>query len=244
MAGFKTHVGVSTVVGIGYGTAGSLLWGVPLPAAIVSTGLCSVAGMLPDVDSDSGKPIQEVMGFAAAVVSLSVLESLRQRGLGPDSLVAVGMGAYAFVRFGLGAILRRLTVHRGMWHSLPAVAIAAMVTAFLCFDETPLNRWFKVGAVALGYLVHLLLDEIYSVRFARGRVRLKKSSGTALKVWGDSLGANLFTMANLLLLAYLLLNPPFHAPDATRVTTPSRVFPGEMQEQAFQFDLFGEQRRR
>ena len=70
MAGFKTHITTSTIVGIGYGTAGHLLLDLSAPASIVSAGLCSIAGILPDVDSDSGKPVKEVMGFAAATVPL------------------------------------------------------------------------------------------------------------------------------------------------------------------------------
>jgi membrane-bound metal-dependent hydrolase YbcI (DUF457 family) len=222
MAGFRTHIGASTIVGIGYGTAGYIWLQLSPPVAVVSAGLCAIAGILPDVDSDSGKPVQEVMGFAAAVIPLLLLEQLRQRGLERDSLVAAGVGTYLVVRFGLGGLLRRCTVHRGMWHSLPAVAIAAMVTAFICVLDSPLDRWFKVGAVALGYLVHLILDEIWSIDLRRGRVRLKKSSGSALKIWGEGLGANVFAFANLALLSYLLLYQPMHWPVVMNEQLPDR----------------------
>ena len=97
-----------------------------------------------------------------------------------------------------------------MWHSLPAVAIAAMATSLLCVHDAPLDRWFKVGAVALGYLIHLLLDELYSIEWYRGRLRVKKSTGTAIKIWGSSFWANGITFTCLASLAYLLLNDPLH----------------------------------
>jgi hypothetical protein len=208
MAGFGTHVGVSTTAGIVYGVAGHLLLDVRPPVAFVAAGLCGVAGILPDVDSDSGKPVREVMSFAAAVVPLLMIEPLRRQGFDRESLVAVGMGMYLGVRFGIGELLRRCTVHRGMWHSLPAVAIAAMIMSLFCLVDPPLSRWFKVGAVALGYLVHLILDEIWSIDWRRGLPRLKESSGTAVKIWGEGIWANLFTFANLVFLSYLLLHPP------------------------------------
>ncbi len=227
MAGFKTHISVSTVAGIGYATAGYFLLDVPPPTAIVSAGFCAIAGILPDVDSDSGKPVQEVMGFAAAVLPLLLLERLRQWGLDRDSLVAAGVCIYVLVRFGVGEILRRLTVHRGMWHSLPAVALAAMITLLLCAHESPSHRWFKVGAVTLGYLVHLSLDELYSVEWYRGRLRLKKSSGTAIKIWGESLWANVFTFANLALLTYVLLYHPPGRPELVPQSEGIRSVPWE-----------------
>ena len=236
MAGFRTHIGVSTVAGIGYGTAGYVLLHVPPPIAIISAGLCAIAGILPDVDSDSGKPVQEVMGFAAAVIPLLLLEQMRQFGLDRDSLVAAGFCVYVVIRFGIGELLRRVTVHRGMWHSLPALAIAAMVTSVMCLHDPPLHRWFKVGAVSLGYLVHLVLDEIYSVQWYRGRLRLKKSSGTAIKIWGESLWANLFTFASLTLLAYALLNHPFHRPEVDNDATPLRGLPREANHQTWDTD--------
>jgi hypothetical protein len=102
-----------------------------------------------------------------------------------------------------------------MWHSLPAVAIAAMVTSLLCMHDAPLYRWFKVIAVALGYLVHLALDELYSIEWYRGRLRTKKSAGTAMKIWGPSFWANGITFSCLASLAYLLLNDPLHQTTAT-----------------------------
>jgi membrane-bound metal-dependent hydrolase YbcI (DUF457 family) len=237
MADFKTHIGASTAVGIGYGAAGHLLLNVSPSVAVVAAGLCGVAGMLPDVDSDSGKPVQEVMGFAAAVIPLLLMEHLRRFGLERDSLVAVGVCMYVVVRFGLGELLRRNTVHRGMWHSLPAAAIAAMVTSLLCLQDTPANRWFKVAAVTLGYLVHLSLDELYSIEWYRGKLRTKKSSGTAMKIWGPSFWANGIAFTCLVALAYLLLNHPLHRTTATAPSDRTPLLPREASHQPFDTGL-------
>ena len=68
MPGFKTHITGSTLVGIGLGAAGYTLLRLPPAVAIVGGGLCSIGGILPDVDSDNGHAVREVMGFSAAVI--------------------------------------------------------------------------------------------------------------------------------------------------------------------------------
>ena len=82
MAGFKTHITVSSLLGVGYGGAAYLMYGVPWPTCALAAGLCGVSGMLPDIDSDSGTPLHESMAFAAAVVPMMLLHRFQ---MGKDS---------------------------------------------------------------------------------------------------------------------------------------------------------------
>jgi hypothetical protein len=62
MAGYRTHVSVSGLLGIAYGAAAAYFFGTmftPVQGALAGV-LTWVAGMLPDVDSDSGKPVRGV----------------------------------------------------------------------------------------------------------------------------------------------------------------------------------------
>jgi hypothetical protein len=104
--------------------------------------------------------------------------------------------------------LRRYTVHRGMFHSLPAAAIFGQLAFLLTCDSDLRIRLFKAGAVPIGYLSHLVLDELYSLQWYRGRLRLKKSFGTALKMFGHKWWPNLSTYAKLGLLTYVVLFEP------------------------------------
>ena len=235
MPGFNTHITASTVVGIGYATAGHFVWDIPATTSLLAGGLCSIGGILPDVDSDRGHTVREVMGFAAAVVPLLLIDHFRQAGLHQDALVLAGGCLYIIIRFGLGEILRRYTVHRGMWHSIPAALIAGLATSFICSCDEPLYRFYKVGAVIIGYLLHLLLDEIWAIHWHRGRLRFKKSFGTAMKMWGNDLLANTAVFAKLAVLTYLVVmngtlagpspaDPsPLEAPHP--VTTPNPTLP-------------------
>ncbi|MCE9545262.1 MAG: hypothetical protein K8T25_07065 [Planctomycetia bacterium] len=81
--------------------------------------------------------------------------------------------------------------------------------AFLICTGQDLNiRYFKAGAVVLGFMSHLVLDEIWSIDLRRGLPRLKKSSGTAMKFWGESGWANFVTYGLVLLLSFVVSQDP------------------------------------
>jgi len=209
MAGFKTHITTSTVLGVGCGAAGYFLLEVPLAGAMLGAGLCSLSGVLPDLDSDSGVPVRETMAFAAAIVPMLMIDRFQQMGLSHESIALAGGIIYLVIRFGLAEIFNRFTMHRGMWHSLPAAAIAGTIAFLVCSCEHIELRMFKTGAVMLGFISHLLLDELYSIEWKRGRVHLKKSFGTALKLWSGRRWANMATYGELMLLVFIAVGDPF-----------------------------------
>ncbi|MEZ6093695.1 MAG: metal-dependent hydrolase [Pirellulaceae bacterium] len=204
MADFKTHITTSTVLGIAYGSAGHFLYDVSIPHSLVAGALCSVAGMLPDLDSDSGVPLREMLSFVSVVVPMMMIRRFYQFGWTPETMVFVAGVMYVGIRFGLGSLFRRFTKHRGMWHSVPAALIAGLVTYLVCLSPELGIRVFKSWAVVLGFLSHLLLDEIYSVDLSGRRIRIKSSSGTALKFFGDSKVANVTAYSGLFFLGYLV----------------------------------------
>jgi hypothetical protein len=77
---------------------------------------------------------------------------------------------------------------------------AGLLAFLVCSCEDMTMRWFKAAAVVIGFLSHLLLDEMWSVDIRRGRLRFKKSFGTALKFYSGSAWANISTYGKLLLL--------------------------------------------
>jgi hypothetical protein len=206
MADFKTHITGSTLIGIGVGAAG-YSYGAPLQSCILAGGLCSVSGILPDLDSDSGVPYRESVAFVSAFVPMLLIGRFESLGWTRETIVLAYALLYMGIRFGVAEVFRRYTVHRGMWHSIPAAASVGLVT-FLVADHQDLQlRMYWMVAAVLGFLTHLLLDELYSVDF-RG-VRLKKSFGTALKFWSTR-GAwpNISTYGKLAILLLLAWGDP------------------------------------
>jgi hypothetical protein len=208
MAGFRMHVSTSTVLGCGYAGVLNLGYGVPLETAIVSGAMCGFAGMLPDLDSDYGVPLRETMAFAAATIPMMLVARFQSLGLGHDAMALAAVGMYLFVRFGVTKLIRKYTVHRGMFHSFPAMLIFAGL-AFLITGASPIEvRCYKAGGVLGGFLSHLVLDEIYAVEWKGGRWRFKKSFGTAMKFWGNDAWSNFSTYAKLAIVAMLILGEP------------------------------------
>ncbi len=224
MAGFHTHITVSTALGAGMAWLGHEHYHLGWSACAVAGGLCSVGGMMPDLDSDSGVPARETIGFAAAVVPMLLSTRLQQQyGFDVESLFLFGAPIYLFIRFGLGTLFKIFTVHRGMFHSLPAAAIAGMVVYLLCDHGVSFVRVFKACGMVVGFLSHLLLDEIWSIQVRNGTARVKNSFGTAMKFFGQSAPANAMCYATLILLGLAVLQEQ-PMPKSMPVATPQPAF--------------------
>lgn len=207
MAGFKTHVTFSSAIGCGYAVVGSGME-FDLSTSLVAGGLCGVAGMLPDVDSDSGVPRREALGFAAAIVPMLLVSRFRQFDLSHDQMVLAAALLYFGIRFTAANLIGRWSVHRGMWHSIPAILIFAGLAFLISGGDDIFARYLKAAAVALGSFSHLLLDEIYSVDTTGVVPRFKKSFGTAIKMWGKNPWANFSVYAKLALVAAAIMLEP------------------------------------
>ncbi len=209
MSDFKTHITTSTVLGVAYGVAGRYVFDLPFDSCLLAGGLCSIAGMLPDLDSDSGIPARETLSFVSMLVPMMLIQRIGELNFTPEQLVLIGAIVYFLVRFGVGSLFRRFTVHRGMWHSVPAALIAGIVAFLLCDCEIYI-RFYKAWAVILGFMSHLILDELNSVDLNGHRIRVKKSFGSAVKFSGDKPFANIVAYGSLLLLGSIVwLDPAF-----------------------------------
>jgi membrane-bound metal-dependent hydrolase YbcI (DUF457 family) len=205
MANFRTHVTFSSMLGCGYTAAGYAM-GVPLDSALVAGGMCGISGMLPDLDSDTGIPLRESMAFAAAVAPALLRERLEKLHITHDQMILIGAALYFLVRFGATKMIAHRTSHRGMFHSVPAALIFAGMAFLVAGGDNVNLRYFKAGGVFLGVMSHLLLDEIYSFEVKRGRLRVKKSFGTAIKFWSKDTYSNFSTYAKLCVVIVLIFS--------------------------------------
>jgi LexA-binding, inner membrane-associated putative hydrolase len=187
MAGFRMHLGTASVCGVVYGGAAVNPFGYESEEAILAAGLTAVGGMLPDLDSDSGRPIKELFALAGAVVPLLLVPRLNNLQLSHEGMLLFLIFAYLSVRYGAAWLVSRLTVHRGMFHSIPAMFIAGLLVYLEYGSGDRHIRLLLAGGVMVGFLSHLVLDEIYSVDFNGVRVKLKSSAGSALKFFSPSL---------------------------------------------------------
>jgi hypothetical protein len=203
MAAFKQHITFSSVLGFGYTTV-LISTGLEWVHAVLAGALCGIAGMLPDLDSASGRPIRELFGITAAAVPLLLMERLRNSGLDPEEALLFAGGLYLIIRFGAAWLLKHLTVHRGMFHSLPAALIAGEISYLVHDCPVSQGRLVLAGGVVLGFASHLVLDEIYAVDASGLRLRLNKAAGSALKLASRSVPATVITWMVLTALTYLI----------------------------------------
>ncbi|MBX7102436.1 MAG: metal-dependent hydrolase [Gemmataceae bacterium] len=202
MASWRGHLTFSTGLGVAFTALSWWQFHVDWPVAAVGGLLTALGGLLPDLDSDSGVPMRELTHLSATVVPIILLRRIASFGLSPEQALLAVAGCYLFVRYVLTAIFNKVTVHRGMFHSVPAMLIAGLLV-FLGLDHPTLESrlFFSVG-VMLGFLSHLVLDEICSVDINGVVPQLKSSAGTAVKFWSPSLPATAFTYIILAGLGY------------------------------------------
>jgi hypothetical protein len=223
MAAYREHITVSGILGVAYGAAGVFLFGYTLVQAVIAAVLTWIAGMLPDLDSESGRPIRELSGVVAAFAPLLLLQHAQAAGIRGDRAMLFAIVAYAGVKYGGSFLLGKLTVHRGMFHSIPALLIASEFT-FLTYhsDEIRVRMLMAVG-VGIGFLSHLVLDEMYSVQWDGVKVRLAKSSGSAMKFFGSEALPNGIAMGLLLCLSYATLVESDIVRDPSKVPAPDSI---------------------
>ena len=194
MAGFKTHLAGGIASGIGISLFGFFLRSLSLTQAGAIFVVGSVGGLLPDLDSDTGKPLSFLIHLVSVLMpSVLFVKAVKIGGNSPEFLICYFTISYLFINYIVCSIIKRITVHRGMMHSIPFALVCGGI-GYLLFVSSGKQVAIMAGvAVFLGCLVHLLLDELSSFKLKFGFIPiLKKSSGSAFKLKSDSLGAALF----------------------------------------------------
>jgi hypothetical protein len=206
MASYQGHLMFSSALGAAYGGAASYYLNMDWGEVFLGAGLTAVGGMLPDVDSDSGVPVRELFGVSAVLVPLLLMPRLTVMGFTMEQRLAILVGVYLFIRYAVSRIFKRMTVHRGMWHSIPAMLIMGLIVFLAYHSPNIFVRAFLAVGTMIGFLSHLVLDELCSVDIHGVKITLNKYAGSALKFtspsWTSTLGFYL-VLAGLGYTAYL-----------------------------------------
>lgn len=183
MANFNTHLFAASLAGATISAAGvkARVFGVadaPLFFMLVLAG-----GILPDIDAGNSRPAKLLFKLLAIFSALGTVLALHGR-FPVEKLLLLGGGIYLLVRYPVAAAFNALTLHRGLIHSLLAAAFFALLLVsggHHLLDWPARRAWLGGACLGAGFIVHLLLDELYSVDLANKR--MKKSFGTALKLY-------------------------------------------------------------
>jgi hypothetical protein len=182
MANFKTHISVAAALS-GVLATGFLAARVAEPKDVwLYFAMGTVGGILPDIDADQSIPGRMFFSFFALVVAFFMLFS-RAGVYSIAELSLLWVVTYVVVRYVIFKLFARFSVHRGVFHSLLAAIFFGFLTTSLTyhlFRLSAIGAWMSGLFVSMGYVIHLVLDEIYSVDLTGARV--KRSFGTALKL--------------------------------------------------------------
>ncbi|MBX9588254.1 MAG: metal-dependent hydrolase [Hyphomonadaceae bacterium] len=207
MANFPTHIAVGTVVSGALATV-TMAADMVAPQNIVAVTLAGVLGsVLPDIDLKDSRPARAMFAGLGVFFSFAVLFSLERKYSIAEMLI-LWLGTLLFVRYVARAIFFRISYHRGVWHSILALIFCSLVTAWvysrlLGRDEGV--AWLAAGFLAIGFLTHLILDELYSVDVMD--TRIKASFGTALKLFDYKHLGHSAAMATATVLVFLFTPP-------------------------------------
>jgi hypothetical protein len=182
MADFNTHLGTASVVSIvsatvfyGAGTIGP-------QAFVYFFCLGTFSGTLPDIDSDTSTALKNFFNFLGVMLAFLIL-FIRIGNLSILEMMLIWGAVFSIVRYGIFQIFTWYTVHRGLFHSIPAALASGLIAGIIgeqLFHLSPMNSWLSIFFVVEGYLSHLLLDEIYSIEFSSARI--KWTFGSACKL--------------------------------------------------------------
>ncbi len=182
MANFNTHftvgAGASAVV-----SATLLSMEVVTPEeAVIAFGIGTLGGLLPDVDSSHSTSIKVGFNVLSLLMTIMII-FVKSSSYSLIEMLIVASLVFMGIRYAFLEFFRKISKHRGMFHSIPVAVIWGIVIAIVSqwfFDLNSLVSWVYGCMITFGYLVHLTLDELYSVDL--GNRRMKRSSGTALKL--------------------------------------------------------------
>ena len=206
MAGYKAHMAFGMVTGLAVSTAAVglsavVIWFSPLVF------LATVFGaFIPDLDSDTGLPLKILLTVLSIVGAVMVGYYFFQAGA--DSLLTIvgfPLTAALFIYYVFGGIFKKLTRHRGIFHSIPAAILSILITFSVLqpFHFDPNVLMMISLAVGIGYVSHLVLDELNSTVNLGGIPFIpNKAIGTALKFYSNNMVINGALYTTILVLGY------------------------------------------
>jgi membrane-bound metal-dependent hydrolase YbcI (DUF457 family) len=207
MANFPTHIAIGTLVS---GTLATFTLAVDAvaPENLVAVTLAGVLGsVLPDIDLKESRPARAMFSGLAVFFAFVVLFSVAGHYSVAEMLILY-VGTLVAVRYGAKFVFFKLSYHRGIWHSILAALFVSFATAaafYYVLKRPDAVSWLAAGFMFVGYMTHLILDEIYSVDVMD--TRLKLSFGTAVKLLDRKHLGHTGAMAVATVAAFLVTPP-------------------------------------
>ncbi|BDD06272.1 metal-dependent hydrolase [Aureibacter tunicatorum] len=188
MAGFTGHSIAGGVAGVAASIASVELLKLNINEAIIIGLLFYLGSLSPDIDANKAiitRKFFKYFGLLSGVIcSIILFKKVEYYHV----VVIIG-GSWALSVYVIKPIFNQYTKHRGLFHSIPAGMVISGLFGHLILWLNNYRRELKISkfddefvkfaalAFLLGYILHLIIDEIWSLK------GMKSSLGTALKVY-------------------------------------------------------------
>ena len=166
-----------------------------------------LGSLLPDLDSDTGKPLSILFHLLSFIVPLGMFKfAVRYHGPSLEFLICYFTVSWLIINFPVCGIIKKLTIHRGIMHSIPFVMLCGAWAGILFLPSGAAMAMAAASAVFTGGMVHLVMDELHSLNWSSGLIpRTNKATGTALKLFAPSFAATFIVYGLLAGTGYYLL---------------------------------------
>ena len=183
MADYRKHIGFGSFTGIVYGSVCYFVYGINLIQAVAIATVAEIGSILPDIDSDTSKPRQIVLGILGITIpTILACNYVKTNSL--ESTFCLVLFSYLIIQHILPLIFAKYTCHRGLFHSIQ-MGILFSEWIYILFSESGKKvALIYATACFVGYLSHLILDELSSIKI--NELNAKRSFGAALKFTGPS----------------------------------------------------------
>lgn len=183
MASFEQHVNTaviaSSIVVVPLHSSGFL----DVNQSLLALTLGLVGGVLPDLDSNTSKPIRIVFKMLSILLPMIMILKL-SADTSVLKIFVIWLIASALLHFVVFKIFLEFTKHRGIFHSIPMGLLFGQIVIYISYFvlDADIQRASIYGFfIFFGFMIHLVLDEIFSIN-AFG-MYIKKSFGSALKLY-------------------------------------------------------------
>jgi len=175
-----------------------------VPLILIAT---IIGSFLPDLDSNQGIPLRillKTFSIIGAIITVYIMFESQERSFIQTILYSILCGL--FIYFIVGGVFKKITNHRGIFHSIPAAILSGLI-ALSFFNLFIIDLELKIIlslAIGIGYLCHLVLDEMNSIVNLEGTPFVpNKSLGSALKLYSKNWIPSIAVYTLIVLLAYM-----------------------------------------
>ncbi|MBF0121342.1 MAG: metal-dependent hydrolase [Desulfobacterales bacterium] len=212
MAGFKTHLMGSVLSGAGIALLAYFDKKLNLTQASAIFIVGSIGGLLPDLDSDTSKPFALLFQLISVLIpSVFFLKANSYSDRSSEFIIIYFTVSYLLINYTLRHIIKRMTIHRGIMHSIPFTVLSGQL-GYLLFISSGANVAYIAGiSVFSGCLMHLLLDEFEGFKLKGGFIPVFKRSknATVFKLSSQSAIATFFVYFIILVIFMMIYLPSF-----------------------------------